>query len=288
MLGLEETTAATEPKVTGMFKLGVITDEITLDVERAVHVAKELSLDCIELRGCWNKNVKDLTDSEVQRIKRTARAVGSEVVCVASPLFKCSINDGKEVEEHLRFLPRLITITKLFDAEILRGFAFWSTRTPDQHWNKVIEKLRQAADLCRNEGVILALENEPATFVGTGREARSVLEKVGSKGLMLVWDPGNAFCAGEVPYPDGYLQARGHVVHMHLKDAVWDKDTGKARFVAVGSGAIDYLGQFRALIEDGYNGCVSIETHYLIQGDGEKSTRETCAGLRRVLKELGL
>jgi len=271
-----------------MFKLGVITDEITQDVEKALGVARELGLDCIELRGCWNKNVKDLTDSEIRRVQATARAAGLEVVCIASPLFKCNITDEREVDEHLGLLPRLISITKLFDAEILRGFAFWATENPNQHWNKVVENLRKAAEICQSEGVILALENEHATFVGTGKEAGGALEKVGSKGLMLVWDPGNAFCAGEVPYPDGYLQARSHMVHMHLKDAMRDKDTGKVRFVAVGSGAIDYLEQFRALIEDGYSGCVSIETHYLIQGDGEKSTRETCSGLRRVLRRLNI
>ncbi len=271
-----------------MFKLGVITDEITQDVKKALGVAKELGLDCIELRGCWNKNVKDLTDPEIRRIRATARAAGLEVVCIASPLFKCKITDKREVDEHLGFLPRLISITKLFDAEILRGFAFWATENPTQYWNKVVENLRKTTEICQSEGVILALENEPATFVGTGREATSVLEKVGSRGLKLVWDPGNAFCAGEVPYPDGYLQARGHMVHMHLKDAVWDKGTGKVRFVAVGSGEIDYSGQFRALIEDGYSGCVSIETHYLIQGDGKKSTRETCSGLRSVLRRLNI
>jgi len=271
-----------------MFKLGVITDEISLDVERAVNVAKELGMDCIELRQCWNKNVKDLTDAEVRRIKRIAKSAGLEVVCIASPLFKCNITDEKEVEEHLRFLRGLIDIAKSFDADIIRGFAFWSTRSLNQHRNKIIEKLCEAADICESGRVLLALENEHATFVGTGKEAKNVLEAVGSKSFRLVWDPGNAFCAGEVPYPDGYLQVRKDMVHMHLKDAVRDKDNGEIRFVAVGSGEIDYEGQFKALIEDGYSGCVSIETHYLIQNDGEKSTRETYAGLKKVLKKLNI
>jgi len=271
-----------------MFRLGVITDEISLDVERAVEVAEELSVDCIELRGCWNKNVKDLTDDEVKRIRRIVESAGLEVVCIASPLFKCDITKEDEVKEHLGFLRRVVEITKLFDAEIVRGFAFWSVEKPDQYWNRVIERLREAAEICEDEGVILALENEPATFVGTGSEAKNVLEAVGSKSLRLVWDPGNAFCAGEVPYPDGYLQVRDYMVHMHLKDGVRDGETGKVRFVAVGSGEIAYEEQFKALIEDGYNGCVSIETHYRIGNSGEESTRETYAGLREVLKRLNL
>jgi len=78
------------------------------------------------------------------------------------------------------------------------------------------------------------------------------------------------------------------MVHMHLKDAVRDKNTGEIRFVAVRSGEIDYRGQFDALINDGYEGCVSIKIHCRIQDDGEKSTREACAGLKKILNELGL
>ena len=271
-----------------MFKLGVITDEISLDVQKSVSVAKDLRLDCIELRSCWNKNVKDLTNAEVRKIKNDAKRAGLEVICVSSPFFKCNITNEAEVKEHLGFLPRVIEITKLFDAKIVRGFAFWSVKNPKHHWSSMIEKLREAADLCREEGVVLALENEYSTIVGTGKESRIAVEEVGSKSLGLVWDPGNAFCAGDIPYPDGYLQARDYMVHMHLKDAVREKNTDKIKFVAVGSGEIDYVGQFRALVDDGYSGCVSIETHYRIQDDGEKSTRETCAGLNGILNELGL
>lgn len=271
-----------------MFKLGVITDEISLDVQKSVSVAKDLGVDCIELRSCWNKNVKDLTNIEVRKIKNMVKRAGLEVVCVASPFFKCNITNEADVKEHLGFLPRVIEITKLFDAKIVRGFAFWSAQNPNQYWSSIISKLREAADLCREEDMVLALENENATFVGTGKESKKAIEEVGSKSLRLVWDPGNAFCAGEVPYPDGYLQARDYMVHVHLKDAVREKNTGKIRFVAVGSGEIDYKGQFKALADDKYSGCVSIETHYSIQDDGEKSTRETYAGLNKILNDLGL
>jgi sugar phosphate isomerase/epimerase len=269
-----------------LFKLGVVTDEISQNVEKSISVAEELGLDCIELRGCWNKNVKDLTNAEVRKIKKQSSAAGLKVVCIASPLFKCNISSEAEVKEHVGFLPRVVKIAKFFDASIVRGFAFWSVKSPERFRDKVIENLQAAANICGNEDIVLALENEPATFVGTGKEARKLVNAANSENLRLVWDPGNAFCAGETPYPDGYLQARGFMAHMHLKDAVRDRRTGKNRFVAVGNGEIDYEGQFKALVNDRYDGCVSIETHYLIQGDGEKSTRETCQGLRNLLKRI--
>ena len=271
-----------------MFRLGVITDEISRDVGKAVKVARSLKLECVELRGCWNKNVKDLTDLELRRVRRIVKDADLEVVCIASPFFKCNITKEREVKEHLRFLRRLTEITKFFDAELLRGFAFWSTGSPEKYWEKIVELLSEAVDVCKSEGVIYALENEAATFVATGDEARRIVEAVGSRSIGVTWDPGNSFCAGETPYPDGYLKARDYMVHMHVKDAVRDGESGRCRFVAIGTGEIDYKGQMKALIEDGYDGCVSIETHYRLPNNGERSTRETLNGLLKILKELDI
>jgi len=78
------------------------------------------------------------------------------------------------------------------------------------------------------------------------------------------------------------------MVHMHVKDATVDPVTGRPKFVAVGKGEIDYAGQFRALVDNGYEGCVSIETHYQLLGSGEKSTRETWEGIRGILRRLNI
>ena len=50
---------------------------------------------------------------------------------------------------------------------------------------------------------------------------------------------------------------------MHIKDARKNPQTGKNVWRPVGGGKLDYLGQFRALIADGYTGTMSLETHYV-------------------------
>lgn len=268
--------------------MGVITDEISLDLEKAVDVSRDLELECIELRQCWGKNIKDFTDFELRKVRRMAKSSGLEVVCISSPLFKCRIQDEREVREHLRFLRRVIEITKFFDAELVRGFAFWITENQDQYWDSIIDRINEAVDVCKSEGVIFALENEHATFTGTGEEASELAEEIDSRSFRLLWDPGNAFMAGEKPYPDGYLQVKNRMVHMHIKDVSVDPAMGKREFVAVGKGRIDYEGQLRALAEDRYSGCISIETHYRLPEDGERSTRETHNGIIRILEKLSI
>ena len=87
------------------------------------------------------------------------------------------------------------------------------------------------------------------------------------------WDPGNAFFAGETPYPDGYRAVRGLVGHVHFKDAR-RTSTGELEYVA--DGQIDWAGQIRALQQDGYSGYISVETHL------RPKVAEANAGLARL------
>lgn len=51
------------------------------------------------------------------------------------------------------------------------------------------------------------------------------------------------------------------MVHMHLKDAIRNKDNEPIG-VPIGMGQVDYKGQFKEIINSGYSGYVSLETHY--------------------------
>jgi len=52
------------------------------------------------------------------------------------------------------------------------------------------------------------------------------------------------------------------VAHVHVKDGVKDPATAEARVVPVGEGVIDWQGQLRELLAKGYEGYVSLETHW--------------------------
>jgi L-ribulose-5-phosphate 3-epimerase len=123
--------------------------------------------------------------------------------------------------------------------------------------------------------------------VATGAESAAMLRAIKSPALELNWDPGNAYAAGETPYPNGYEALdKKRIGHMHLKDAAPNPKGGEAIWMPVGGGKIDYLGQFRALLKDGYAGTMSLETHYLNAArDKEASSRESMEGLLKVIRQ---
>ena len=90
-----------------------------------------------------------------------------------------------------------------------------------------------------------------------------------------------------MPFPGGYAAIpKGRIGHVHCKDAARSA-AGKWEWMAMGSGVIDWAGQFRALKADGYNHACTLETHWRGAGTPEASSRESFAGMKALLKKAG-
>jgi sugar phosphate isomerase/epimerase len=122
----------------------------------------------------------------------------------------------------------------------------------------LIALLREAAEMAAAAEMELLIEVEAGFWADTGARTAAIVAAVDHPALGINWDPGNAFEAGDEPYPAGYEAARPYVRHVHFKD-VQRLDDGSCRYVV--DGAIDWAGQIAALRADGYDGYISVETH---------------------------
>ena len=156
---------------------------------------------------------------------------------------------------------------------------------PDDLLPKIVAGLRAATAIADEYQVTLGLENVRSCWGNSGPNAARILAAVDHPRLRAIWDPGNDYVSGGAPYPDGYRAVLPYLVHVHVKDAaVVDAATGLTRWACIGSGGVDYAGQIAALRRDGYDGVISVETHWRKPGDdGLESTRDTLAGLRSFL-----
>jgi sugar phosphate isomerase/epimerase len=170
----------------------------------------------------------------------------------------------------------------------VRCFDFWRLDDPAPHRADINEKLRAAADRAGKHNITLLLENEPACNTATAAEAAQTLSAVGSPRLMLAWDPANAASFGKKPYPHSYnLLPKNRIGHCHCKDIAKKADGSGYEWAAVGKGLVDWRGQFRALLRDGYQSGVSLEAHWLGAGTQEESTRQCWVGMKEQLQEAG-
>jgi sugar phosphate isomerase/epimerase len=306
-LGIASLAAAASPlleaqSTTCPFRLSVINDEITEDFEHACDVAAhDFGLRWIELRSMWNKNVTELNEKEIAESKKILAAHKLRVTDIASPLFKVdwpsAPNNGpRKAEFHADYdaaeqqhvLDSCISLAKAFKTRRIRCFDF--TRIADQkpYRAAINAKLQDAAEQCGKHGLILLLENEMTCNTATGAEAAAVLAAIPNRNFMLNWDPGNAAAIGSTPYPNGFdLLPKDRIGHCHCKDVVRKAD-GKYGWAPVGSGIIDWVGQFSALHRMGYHYAVSLETHWRGGGTPEESTRISMAGLKKTLAKAGI
>lgn len=272
------------------FPIAAITDEFSPDLETALAPMSEIGMEGAELRVVGGKNILDLTDDELTRARDSVRARGMKVVSIASPLLKCVLPGGPEIdgrfqhdvfaskhtyEDQPRLAARAFEIAKFFEAPVVRVFSFWRTADPPRCFEAIAEALERLAAEAAEHGIVIGLENEHACNVATGRESARMLERVQHPNLKLVWDPANAFVAGENPFPDGYgLLPRDRIAHVHAKDCHMDGLTPV--WGPLGTRAVDWKGQIAALERDGYHGWLSLETHWAGPGGDKFEASRIC------------
>ena len=259
-----------------MIPIAAITDEFSPDLETALEAMSTVGMTGAELRVINGKNVVELTDDEIDRARAAVEARGMTVMSIASPVLKCVLPDSPPPDRRFqqdifgsaytmadqpRITARAFEVARRTGARIIRVFSYWRSEQPERCTDRVIVALRDLADRANDRGVIIGLENEGACMVGTGAEAAAVLAAVEHPALQLVWDPANAYILGEVAYPAGYdVLPSDRIVHVHAKDC--KVSDFKPEWGALGDMDVDWPGQIRALVADGYRGWISLETHW--------------------------
>ena len=297
-MNLEPPVAATCP-----FRLSVINDEISQDFDHACSVAaNDFGLHWIELRSMWNKNVTDLDTNQLAEANRILKKYSLRVTDIASPLFKVDwpgaprkngqqrdqFHATTDASQQDALIQHCIELTRVFSTDRVRCFDFWRLDDQAPYREAINDKLRQAAEICAKSNVILLLENEMSCNTATGEEAAALLKAIPNRNFMLNWDPGNAGTFPDaMPYPNGYdLLPKDRIGHCHAKN-VTRQPGGKYEWQPVGTGVVDWVGQLRALRQDGYHYAVSLETHWRGAGTPEASSRISMADLKKALAQSG-
>jgi sugar phosphate isomerase/epimerase len=285
--------------MTGAPNLGIITDELAQDLDDALAFISSYRLPWCELREVWGTNVTALPQADLDRAKAALELRGIRVSSIASPIFKwnlpgMSAKDGLGRDFETAYtdydadtlLDKVFKVADGFHTRNVRIFSYWRVAEPEKAFSIITDRLGKAAQLAGRNGIILLLENEYACNIGTGAELGRLLREVNSPNLRGIWDPGNSFVLGEIPFPHGYREVKGLFPHMHIKDVRKNDQNGQLEWMPVGRGSIDFKGQFEALHRDEYSGTMSLETHYR-RPDGNKieSTRESLEGLLKLLAE---
>lgn len=288
------------------FSLGVISDEVSQDIEVAAAFAEKHGIKGLELRTVFGKGPHQLNDNEISQIKIAMEKHGLVCCGISSPFYKCSIDSKDELNEHIKVLESCINLAKKLETTNIRGFAFWKQDNLSDYLENIKEKFVLPAKMLEDANMVLLLENEPTTFASNGYTLAKVLKAINHNNIKAVWDPGNDIydTEGEIPFPNGYDAVKDYMHHMHIKDAIKLKD-GKVEGVVFGEGMVDFTAQFKQMAVDGYKGWCVLETHYrpsleLSEEDlkkpggyafsvgGEQASEECMININSLFQDLGL
>ena len=285
-------------------KLAFITDEVTQSFDEAVRFAIENGLAGLELRSVEDTPIDAVPADTLRAWKKRLDAEGLAVCGLAGSFYKCA-PEPKANAAQLKKLERLCDAADLLGCENLRGIAFFAPPEGSLPAEALAPYFEEPVRLLERRGKTLLLEADPSVNTSNHAALARLLAAIGAPRLRAIFDPGNCLYdpLGETPFPDGYNAIRPWLAHVHIKDAV--RAGGEAQCVRVGTGQVGYPALLRRLAADGYDGWLSMETHYRLNArlseeqlrrpggaafseGGAAATAESVAALKEILSGEGL
>jgi sugar phosphate isomerase/epimerase len=248
-------------------KLSILTDEVSQDLTDVLRFAKDLQIEGIELRSLNGKAFKDLSPSEIKEVRSRCDDEGLKISGAATPVFKCDLDSPEQIAAHLELFQRSVEAALTLGCEVVRVFTFLRRSHPatSEDLKRAASHFPKLLELVRGTPAIVGVENEASCIVATGGETREFLSHLPrDPQLGVVWDPCNVIYLDNVgdPVHDEYPKIAEQVIHVHIKDAKREGTKAALECVEIGTGEIDFPGQFAALREHGYDGWVTLETHW--------------------------
>ena len=241
-------------------QLSIFTDELGIDITRAVPVIKSWGLDTVDLRGrIYGKSFETLDAQQLQNLKKLLDDHGMQVGCLQSSLAKSHQPDAEVRKAEAEKLEGIIRAADALDCRRVRSFFFWQKYQegqgsmavqPDQ-LQKTADMFAPLADRAKEAELIFAFENCGTT----PDEVFAMLDVLDMPEWGLAWDPHNDWgYEARKQDEDGYIRrliARSTMLHI------------KARYAVEGLSdeLIPYDRILEAFLARGLVGPVSVETH---------------------------
>jgi len=268
----------------------------TLSVENFLRKAAALGYPAVELAGKRpHLSVLDYrTRESVADIRRLADSLGVEIATIAGYTDFTSGRESPEVpqrEIQLAYVRQLAQLAIWLGARIVRVFSGYGAGAQQiaYDWERVVQTLREAAEIAAEYDVVLGLQNHHDLGV-TAEGMTELLADVGHPNLKAMFDPWSIALTGGNLYEAARRMAP-HMVQTTLADYVrlerfayrpalvnYERlEPAWARAVPLGEGFIDFAAFFAGLREGGFDGYVAYEMCSPIRGGGSESNLDRAA-----------
>ena len=246
-------------------------DEAAVELSGQLEATSCLGWCHIEARNIGGVNIHDLPEAEFENVCEQLEAAGICVNCFGSTIANWAKQVDAPFESSLAEARRAIPRMQRLGTKLIRimSFAVLPERGPEDQMAELrFQRLRTLQQMFADAGLTAVHEN-CMNYGGMGWPyTLRLLEEVPD--LKLVFDTGNPVGVVDrmrsAPHPrqsawDFYNAVKDAVAYVHIKDGIWDPDTGKAAYTYPGAGQGDVRRIVTDLIRSGYDGGFSMEPH---------------------------
>ncbi len=190
-------------------KLGVITDGISRELEHALAVMNETGIENAEFQFIWDKEVGDLSDSQMNKVQSLVKAHEVNVSCISRHIMgglsvKNIEKDSPDFIKHMDALKRCIKMAKELDCPLVRVMSFskemilfgshgaeaWNVS--NGAWDKFVKLMEVPVQIAEDEGIKLVVETGNNAMITSAWLSRKLMDELGTDKLRLLWDPANS------------------------------------------------------------------------------------------------
>ncbi|MER5891311.1 sugar phosphate isomerase/epimerase family protein [Streptomyces sp. NPDC001941] len=241
-------------------RLAIINDELSQDIDEAAAEAVRQGFGGLEIRSSGGVPPHLMDDAQLTAVRDAVTGRGLRVAGFDPPALKCALPRTDAETARVRDLVvDSVRRAELLGAPFVRVFTFYREGDPDPR--TAARAAREVLDGVPADRVPLLVETGMRTNSPTMRHTLEFLDALGDDRLGILWDPGNSVFSGwdPAPFPADYETGRERIRHVHVKDPV-----GTAAYVRLGDGDLPWPAILGRLAEDGYDGWVSLETHWRV------------------------
>lgn len=180
--------------------ISIFTDELYVDVDKALPVIKGWGATHVDFRGMVNgKGIEYQTDEELQELKENLDTYGLKVAALETSLAKAHLPGKERQEEEKEKLEGIIRACNILGTKLVRCFNYWQQEPGDKYFGSlammpdqmglVLERFRPLAERAKEAGLILCFEN----CGQTPDEVIALLKALDVPEWGMAWDPANDF-----------------------------------------------------------------------------------------------
>lgn len=234
-------------------KVGIQLASLRLPFKQALHTARELGAEAVEIDARGEIKPRDLTRTALRQIRKMLDDLNLRVSAVTFRTRR-GYNVLHELDKRIEATKEAMQFAYDLGASVVVNQVGRVPAEPQgAEWSLLLQTLADLGRHGQKVGAVLAA----STGSESGADLRRLIDALPTGSLGVNFDPGNLLING-FSASEAMRDLAEHTLHVHAKDGVRDLAIGRGLEVPLGRGSADFPNLLAILEERQYRGYLTI------------------------------